>query len=500
LSSSYIRVLDRGAVYNTASGQVVALPNNSTTDIFKDSTRNILYVATYGGGVWEYNLTTRVGKVYNTAGGVLGGNQLPENNVLSITKDVTNNILYVGTETKGVWVYYINSNYGRTFDNMDVFVGDNIPSNQINAISITSNTAYNIALGTSAGVWVGTVANVALNNGKLYNAAGGVGGGSNIPDDNALGLFCDIASTALYTAVGNTGGIWILNTTTNIGSIIDSTTIVVGDSLPLSDVYNIQKDLTNGFLYASTKFGLWRYKISTNTGKIFNTAGGATNGSQVPSNQISNSFVDEVNGIVYAGTDSGLWEYNTLTDTGKVYNTTSGAAHGSQLPNNVINGIFKDTTRNVVYAATSAGVWQYIYISNIIYDGTQTRTVTYQQFTTDVLNEPIMIDHIRLMCSDASQFNKPIKLYYTTPNGKVESKYYSTLINRMATDGDQTVLDINLPKPIAFGSENYFALDILPSTTIFFSVFYRQVNKWELLNNIISFRDNQFDSENSKTL
>lgn len=70
----------------------------------------------------------------------------------------------------------------------------------------------------------------------------------------------------------------------------------------------------------------------------------------------------------------------------------------------------------------------------------------------------------------------------------------------MATDGDQTVLDINLPKPIAFGAENYFALDILPSTTVFFTVFYRQVNKWELLNNIIGFRDNQFDSENSKSL
>lgn len=499
LNGSYLVALDRGTVYNTTSGQVAPIPSNTATCVYKDVARNILYVGTSAAGVWEYNLTTRVGKIYNTAGGATSGQQLQSNVIRSISKDETMNMLYVGTDA-GIW-YLSGAGAGGRITTLTAVIGQALPSNSLRSImAVHSGLNSNLYVGTDAGVWT---YNGTTDVGKVFNTAGGAGVGDQLPHNYTPSVFYDATNSILYAATS--AGMWQYTVGTDTGkAYTNAGGAGVGDQLPNNITKSVFKDVSNGIVYVGTLGGVWQYTISTDTGKKYTIAGGATNGSQLPINTVYSVFKDSTNDILYAGTTAGVWEYNVATDTGKVYNPSGGASHGSQLPINSVSGLYKDETRNVLYVsmngATIGGVWQYAYISNLNYNGTQTRTVTYSQFTTDVLNEPIMIDHIRLMCSDSTQFNKPIKLYYSTPNGRVESKYYSTMINRMATDGDNTIIDINLPKPIVFGSENYFALDILPSTTVFFSIFYRQINKWELLNNIIGFRDNQFDSENSKNL
>lgn len=501
LSSSYLRALDRGTVYNTASGQVAPIPSYNVTCTYKDSARNILYAGT-DAGVWAFNLTTKVGKVYNTAGGATSGVQLQSNNITSISKDETANILVVGTDA-GIWLL-TSAGVGSRITTLTVVVGDALPSNTISSIkAIHAGVNSNLYVGTSAGVWTYTSS---TNTGKVFNAAGGAGVGSQLPNNAVSSVDYDSTNGILYAGTG--AGVWQYTVATDTGKIYNfAGGAGVGQQLNSNTVLCVHKDSLNNILYAGTDSGMWQYTVGTDTGKRYNTLTGAGSGYQLPNDYVKSIFKDTSRDIVYAATFdvvamipvSGVWVYNIASDTGGVF-TTGTNVNGSSLPINRTNFVVSDITRNVIYVATTLGVWQYAYISNLNYNGTQLRTVTYQQFTTDVLNEPIIIDHIRLMCSDSTQLTKPIKLYYYTPNGKVESKYYSTLINRMATDGDQTVLDINLPKPIAFGAENYFALDILPSTTVFFTVFYRQVNKWELLNNIIGFRDNQFDSENSKSL
>lgn len=308
LTNSISNRLDRGVVYNMASGQVVPLPSNDINCLFKDSTNNILYVGTTA-GLWQYNLTTRVGKVYNTAGGAEFGVQLPNNNVISIVKDIINNVVYVGTNGGGLWVYYCGLKYGRVFDSMDIFIGDPIPSDIILSLSLSSNTAHNVVLGTSAGVWKGTVANVALNTGKLFDAAGGAGVGDQLPNNLVYGISCDIS----------------LNT-----------------------------------LYAATNAGVWQYNITTDTGKVYNTAGGAGAGQQLTSNSTRCIVKDSINNILYVGTLAfGIWQYNVATDTGIRYRTTGGATNGVQLPDDGIRSLSKDESDNILYVGTGNGVWRF---------------------------------------------------------------------------------------------------------------------------------------------
>jgi ligand-binding sensor domain-containing protein len=502
LSSSYIRVLDRGVVYNTASGQVAPIPSNNTTCVYKDVTRNILYVGTATAGVWEFNLTTKVGKVYNTAGGATSGQQIQSNVIRSISKDETMNMLYVGTDA-GIW-YLSGAGAGGRITTLTAFIGQALPSNSLRSImAFHSGGNSNLYVGTDSGVWT---YNGTTDVGKVFNTVGGAGAGSQLPNNAVSSIDYDSTNGILYA--GTAAGIWQYTVGTDTGKVYNfAGGAGVGQQLNSNTVLCVHKDSINNILYAGTDSGMWQYTVGTDAGKRYNTFTGAGSGLQLPNDYVTSVFKDTSRNIVYASTFdvvamipvSGVWVYNIASDTGGVF-TTGTNVNGSSLPSNRTNFVVSDITRNVIYVATIGGVWQYAYLANVNYNGTQTRTVTYQQFTTDILNEPIMIDHIRLMCSDSTQLTKPIKLYYYTPTGKVESKYYSTLNNRMATDGDNTIIDINLPKPIVFGSENYFALDILPSTTVFFSIFYRQINKWELLNNIIGFRDNQFDSENSKTL
>jgi len=266
--------------------------------------------------------------------------------------------------------------------------------------------------------------------------------------------------------------------------------------LPDNNVVSIYKDIVNNMFYAATSAGLWELDVAMDFGKIYNTLGGAGNGSQVPADAILFVFKDEVDGFLYAGSGLGLWEYNTTTDTGKTYNTSSGAAHGSQLPSNQINAFYKDAQRNILYTCVYGfGIWQYAYISNIRYTGSTVRTVTYSQFVTDIITQPIIITEIKLMCTNPAQFDKPITLYYSTPYGAVRSFYYSSLASRFATDGDNTVLDIHLDKPIVFSKDNYFKMDILPANTIYFTVYYKQMSREGLMKEMVTFVENGFEEE-----
>lgn len=491
LGNTYLRVLDRGVVYNTTSGQVAPLPDNIATCVYKDVSRNILYVGTTSAGVWEYNLTTKVGKVYNTTGGATSGQQLQSNTITSISKDETANILVVGTDS-GIWLLYSGGG-GSRITTLTAVLDDALPSDNIRTVqAVHFMTSFQIYVATASGVWVYTAS---ANSGKLYNTAGGAGAGSQLPSNDVNSVFYDSVNSILYAATSLivNGGIWVLSG--GVGSIINNATVVVGDNLPSDDVYCIAKDISNNILYAGTSLGTWAYTIGTNTGKLFNTAGGAANGSQLPSNNNRSIFIDETNNILYVGTQmSGVWEYNVDTDTGKVYNTVSGASQGSQLPNNTVIHIEKDLTRNVLYVSTSAGLWQYAYLSNINYNGTQLRTVTYSEFVTSISTQPIIIYHLRLTCQTSnSQLWKPLMLYYNTPTGLVKSSFYSTIKNRLATDADQTVIDIYLDKPIVFTKDNYFKFDILPSTTVFFTVYYKQLDRSGLLSEIIKLRDPEED-------
>ncbi len=102
------------------------------------------------------------------------------------------------------------------------------------------------------------------------------------------------------------------------------------------------------------------------SGLIYNTSGGAGNGSQMLSNQIRGSFYDTINNIIYAATANGLWVYDIDTDTGSIISTATSVI-GQSLQSNDLRDVTVDIVNNTLYAiaqVAQAEIWKYDMTTN----------------------------------------------------------------------------------------------------------------------------------------
>jgi len=297
-----------GSVIDTSTTVIGdALPAARIMDIDIDETNNIYWFAT-NGGIWRYNVATNTGKKFTTLGGAGAGNQLPNNDVRYIRLDRTNNVIYAATFGGGIWKY-----------------------------DVTTDT------------------------GSIYNAAGGAGFGNQLPHNNCNACDFDQGNLILYVATAG-GGVWQYDVGTDTGTVWNAAYApATGDKLPNDICVGIDIDEVNNLLWVTTTLhGAWRYNVTTDDGKKFTTLTGAANGSQLPTDNCLGVKADPVNSYVWIGTNgNGLWQYNTATDTGAVFNMAGGSGSGDQIAGNVVRRIAVDVTNNIIYCATLFGGWRY---------------------------------------------------------------------------------------------------------------------------------------------
>jgi len=152
-------------------------------------------------------------------------------------------------------------------------------------------------------------------------------------------------------------GIWYYNKTTNTGVAINTSTIVLGDSLLSDNCADLY--YSNNKIYVTTDIGIWIYDITTNTGIWIDSSTVVLGDAMLTSNNCSGIY--EFNDIIYVavrgGVVGGVWIYNTITNTGKWIDETT-IVTGDSLPTggDPEHIIFAN---NKIYISLNGGVWIY---------------------------------------------------------------------------------------------------------------------------------------------
>lgn len=98
---------DFGKRYTTGVGAVTGqqLPANDVRSVYRDIPSNTLYASTNSNGAWEISLETFHGKRYSLTAGATNGTQLPNNIGRTIIKIPWDDLFWVATFGGGVWEY-----------------------------------------------------------------------------------------------------------------------------------------------------------------------------------------------------------------------------------------------------------------------------------------------------------------------------------------------------------------------------------------------------------
>jgi hypothetical protein len=198
--------LDSGLAFTTVSGAGSGdqLPFYVVTDCAKYTGSDYVWAVTLGGGLWRYDEVADIGLTYNTTVGAGLGLQMPS--VFGWGVALESNVVWVATNS-GVWKYVISSDTGTVVNDATVVLGDPLPSNIIQSVSVDS---YNQVLyvGTqSFGLWE---YQIGINTGKTFNTHGGQSAGTTLPENNIQSLFIDSTNNNLWAATKG-GGVWQYN-------------------------------------------------------------------------------------------------------------------------------------------------------------------------------------------------------------------------------------------------------------------------------------------------
>ena len=170
--------------------------------------------------------------------------------------------------------------------------------------------------------------------GKLYSPIGGVASGENYPAEGGAGLNgieIDEKNNKVYAVAGAGGNnsLWILDRNTNQGSVLNKTSVVVGDPLP-DNLLSLFLDEEKQILYAGTwGHGLWIYDIQNNTGKLYNTnKQPPVNGDLFPGNVIFEirKVRDKIFLSFHGGSQGGIYMLDETLENGKLLSTSTTAA------------------------------------------------------------------------------------------------------------------------------------------------------------------------------
>jgi hypothetical protein len=493
----------------------------------------ILDVLNPDGGATTY---TSAGKIFNTTEGSGNGSQLPTVNLLKdYYYDNTNNILYVATSS-GIWVYDINTDTGSIINTSTGVTGDNLPNNDIVAIAkdITNNVLY-AGSQISPGVIVLWKYDMDAGSGLIYNATGGVSGGDNLTSNTLRGITLNGDDTLVY--VSGPTFIWSLTISTNVGSDISPAT---GDPVPsgLGNNGKIYYDSQNNFLWVGLlESGLYRYDISLSDGKLYTTVTGVGSGEQLPSD--ANYRPTQKNNIIYVPTGRGIWVYDIGTDTGSIIDD-SASVNGDPLPSpstSIVKSVFYDAENDklwagirntkyqiwsydfatntgaiidsadsgdvlpslpasvgiVLYADGSlyniiregGGIWKYTVssVSAIIITGNDGNSISdYSEIVNSVKTNPLEINRIVFKSNNAAQIANILTAKLRTITG-YEEQYTINFSDYVDPLLPYHTVHIDLPEPILIDINNFMQMSINANTYVNFIFEFCQVNYNAMLDN-----------------
>ena len=112
---------------------VIIFPTGITRTVFFDNTYEILYVGFMTNGVYQYDTKFGVGEHLSAAiPFTTNGVEIPNDPVRKIYKDETKNKIYVSSTTNGIWSYNLANGKGKIFNTLSgVTYGSNLPSNNL---------------------------------------------------------------------------------------------------------------------------------------------------------------------------------------------------------------------------------------------------------------------------------------------------------------------------------------------------------------------------------
>lgn len=471
----------RGIAFTATQGveNGVNLPAlNGGGDFAWDTQRNIIYEPVQFEGIWVYDIDTKTGSLITT-GTAVNGDALQSDNVTDVAIDMENNVIYVAT-TSGVWEYDVENNVGKVYNELGgVATGDQLPKNFNFKLTYDSNNHF---------VWVG---------------------GSGTGAHHVWRL--DIASSDGLTVSAPANGD-IYNTNANTKGILI--------------------DTANNKLYVSTDlYGLWQYDPVTDTGKVFNTGGGAANGDQMPHNNTGRQIGLKGN-IVYVPTDLGVWVYDSSTDTGSIINDAT-VVDGDSLPVNAIASCYYDAENNRLYVGMTThlwyldldtnegfartdgtpvnsgdkhvggtvikieyfngvlwvgtsfdGVWQYIEFSEssaivINNDSDSGQAGSYGFILEQIKTRPIAVSKIIYQCDNEEQKSNALKIIENSVDGTGSSEFVN-IIKHISPEYPYHTIHIDLEKEIILNHDSFISLDVEALTDVNLIFIGRQVTMSDL--------------------
>ena len=352
------------------------------------------------GAIWEYNITTNTGILFdNTTTGIGGihqvnGDPLPDKSVLSFAYNHITKKLYVG-QTYTLWEYDYITNTGY------IMAYSNFSTHSWKGISIDTdiNRLYGCYYG--AGLFISgegmpkyfdlnisyDVNNIVVSSGDVYtpHTANQVNfnyqkskiGTTSAGESPDYAWLYDIATE---------NGKKLNYTNTNIGGIYE----VIGDPAPNTDAEKCDWyiDLSGNSVFIvgywdTTTGGIWFYSEINNTGKLYNVINTSpigdyeVIGDPLPNNIIYNLSV--IDNIIYAGTNSGMWVYNPNTNIAKTFTIVSTGIGGDYEVNG--DALTSDTNKDTYFTYVSK-------FGNTIYKPLDTADGLwiYKEFSASYLN------------------------------------------------------------------------------------------------------------------
>jgi ligand-binding sensor domain-containing protein len=482
-------VADSTELYQAPTPSGSTLPSNIVLGITACESTNIMYASTFS-GMFKYIVNTGVGKVFTTSGGAAFGVQLPSNICTGNYYDQTHNIVYIGTFL-GLWKYNVATDTGSKFTTAGgAGLGDQLPNNFVYGVFVdeATNTVY---VATAGGFWryiTGT------DTGKKFLTSGGAGSGDQLPSNACTD--CSKYPGADYVWVTtNGGGVWRYDEVLDVGKTYNTAGGATGQQVPSNILWNIA--IESDVVWFATSSGIWKYRISTDTGLVINDTTPITSGVPMPEPYLIAITIDPVNQILWVGTDSyGVWEYQITIDEGRVYNATGGQSQGSGVPSNNIQSLYYDATNQLLWAGTrGGGVWKYI-LNNTGLIGTafinlSTSTYDYISQCIDIINSPIVIFMMKITITGSLTYNNIIRYMGKDMFGIGYQRvirlgdYISALTNQ---SGD--VIDVPIPDGIIVSQNRYFEYPLDPLEEVDITIYYSMLEIANILRRQMSLIEN----------
>ena len=465
-----------GKQYTTGggAGSGVQLPTNLIEDGFLDTVNNILYIATiFTGGIWIYDIDSDIGSIIDSSTVVIG-DALPSDAIFNITKDIVNNTIYVVHGAIGVWKYNISTNTGTNYTTSSgVSSGDNLPGTPSYLTFDTTNNFLWVA--GSAYIW-------RLNSANNGEDVTSTVSGTAYPNDNVRSIHYNESHNLVFVGK-QTKGLYRYDISADSGQIYNpSGGAGNGDQIPSNRV-NFQIGENGAIIYVPTDTGIWIYNIATDTGSIINTATIVT-GDSLPSNNVITCHYSDWDGKLYVGATV-TWSYNPSTNMGADLGTaTSGDNRQAGASRFTIyyRGILWD-------ALGTGGIWNWIEFivpefTDIVIQSEEGNQVSYDYITRDVQTSPIKISKITFTSENSLQkFNTLTHLIQTPRGGEITYQvHFSNYVNPLLPFKQ---IHIDLEDSLLIDYENFMQIPIEANTCIQLIMEYTQKQPIDLLEELI---------------